>query len=153
MKAFNILVSPVTTRTEKIESGAYPEGKILLSLEKIHTNGTSEEVVDNLRSCGYEAVISSHIGESFRNAAYEKGLLPVQVTEEFVENLSGENGTGSPEVMIDLEKQLITNKTNGEWGCFSINAHRKYCFLQGLAYSDKMQPSLDDIHTFYLLRG
>jgi 3-isopropylmalate/(R)-2-methylmalate dehydratase small subunit len=51
-------------------------------------------------------------------------------------------------LIVDLEKQLITNDTTGESENFEINAHKKNCLLQGLDDIDYLLSRKDKIEAY-----
>ena len=60
-------------------------------------------------------------------------VLPIVVSEIFLQNLF-ECIEQNPETVVEvnLPKQTVTNKINGEKERFEINGYKKYCLMNGL---------------------
>lgn len=108
------------------------QGKILVAGKNFGCGSSREHAAWAIYGAGFKAVVSSFFADIFRNNALNNGLLPVQVSEEFLCRLL-EQVTKNPatQVQISLEDQTITLLTTGEQESFDINPYKKECLLKG----------------------
>lgn len=84
---------------------------VLVARQNFGCGSSREHAVWAISQWGFRAVLSPHVGATpgyadiFRNNSYKNGLLPVELSEEFINRLF-EAGTG--EVTVDLEQQQVT---------------------------------------------
>ena len=79
---------------------------------------------------GFKVIVSSFFADIFKGNALNNGLLPVQVTEEYLKKLIvhlEENPTS--EVIVNLEEQTIESEIGN--ASFEIDAYKKTCLLNG----------------------
>jgi 3-isopropylmalate/(R)-2-methylmalate dehydratase small subunit len=82
---------------------------------------------------GFRAVISSFFADIFRNNSLNNGLLPVVVSDKFLQNLLALVAKNPATVVrIDLFNQTLTIKDTGETVSFDINPWKKECMIKGL---------------------
>ena len=89
-------------------------------------------------------MISSFFADIFKNNALNNALLPVQVTDDFLQKifrLVGNNHK-SP-VTVDLPKQTVVLE-DGTSEIFEINAYKKSCMMNGYDDIDIAQPARRD---------
>lgn len=124
-------------------------GKILLAGKNFGSGSSREHAVWAVYDYGFRAVVSSFFADIFRNNALNNGLLPVIVTEKFLQNLLGKVQK-NPEtiVRIDVENQLITVPSTGESHSFEINPYKKECLIKGLDDIDYLLSLKDLIASF-----
>ena len=82
---------------------------------------------------GFRVVISSFFADIHKNNELNNFVLPVQVSEDFLQELFA-TITANPktEVEVDLPKQTVTNLTTGHSEHFDINGYKKHCLMNGL---------------------
>jgi 3-isopropylmalate/(R)-2-methylmalate dehydratase small subunit len=108
-------------------------GKILIAGKNFGSGSSREHAVWAIYDYGFRAVVSSFFADIFKNNALNNGLLPVVVTEKFLNSLLDLiQKKHESLVRIDLEKQLITILTTEESFRFEINPYKKECLLKGL---------------------
>jgi 3-isopropylmalate/(R)-2-methylmalate dehydratase small subunit len=88
---------------------------------------------------GFKAVVSSFFADIFKNNALNNGLLPVTVSDNFLQKIFQQNA--NTELIIDLEKQTIkisgfteVSPLGGDLEgaeTFEINPYKKECMLNG----------------------
>jgi len=107
-------------------------GSILVTGKNFGSGSSREHAAWSIHDYGFKAVVSSFFADIFKNNALNNGLLPVQVSEGFLEKIFNaidqEPGTL---LRIDLEEQEITLLVTGESEQFEINAYKKECLLKG----------------------
>lgn len=125
------------------------QGKILVAGKNFGCGSSREHAAWAIYGAGFKAVVSSFFADIFRNNALNNGLLPVQVSEEFLCRLL-EQVTKNPatQVQIRLEDQTITLLTTGEQESFDINPYKKECLLKGYDDVDFLMSIHDKIEEY-----
>ncbi len=78
---------------------------------------------------GFRAVVSSFFADIFKNNALNNGVLPVQVSDEFLEEIFR---LGNRSVLtINLEDKTITIDETGRHEHFDIDEYKRTCMLNG----------------------
>jgi len=126
-------------------------GKILVAGKNFGCGSSREHAAWALKDYGFDAVVSSFFADIFKNNALNNFLLPVQVSDEFLQQLF-ETIRQNPasEIVIDLKKQSITNVATGEQAFFDINLYKKTCFINGYDDIDYLLSIRSDIEAFEL---
>ncbi|WP_228852482.1 3-isopropylmalate dehydratase small subunit [Aegicerativicinus sediminis] len=108
------------------------DGSILVAGNNFGCGSSREHAAWALVGYGFKVVLSSFFADIFRGNALNNGLLPVQVSEGFLDNLF-ETIKKNPEteLKVNLEDQTVsiigTNKTES----FDIDAYKKTCMING----------------------
>jgi 3-isopropylmalate/(R)-2-methylmalate dehydratase small subunit len=107
-------------------------GKILLAGKNFGCGSSREHAAWAIQDAGFDAVVSSFFADIFKGNALNNGLLPVQVSDDFLQQLFTAVSTDpQSKVAIDLEKQTITLLTTGKQESFEINPYKKSCLING----------------------
>lgn len=107
-------------------------GQILIAGRNFGCGSSREHAAWAIYGAGFKAVVSSFFADIFRNNALNNGLLPVQVTEEFLARLFAHiRKDPKTQVQIDLKSQTISLPATGESETFEISPYKKECLLQG----------------------
>jgi 3-isopropylmalate/(R)-2-methylmalate dehydratase small subunit len=124
-------------------------GKILVAGKNFGCGSSREHAAWALKDYGFDAVVSSFFADIFKNNALNNFLLPVQVSDDFLQHLF-ETIRQNPaaEVSIDLENQSITNVSTGEKAFFDINAYKKTCFINGYDDIDYLLNMREEIEAY-----
>jgi 3-isopropylmalate/(R)-2-methylmalate dehydratase small subunit len=124
-------------------------GKILVAGKNFGSGSSREHAVWAIYDFGFRAVVSSFFADIFKNNSLNNGLIPVVVSEKFLQDLL-DLIRKKPEtiVRIEVEKQLITILPSGESQTFEINAYKKECLMQGLDDIDYLLSMKDLIASF-----
>lgn len=107
-------------------------GKILVAGKNFGCGSSREHAAWAIQDAGFDAVISSFFADIFKGNALNNGLLPIQVSEDFLSSIFkavGINAT-SP-IEVDLENQMVTIIETGEKESFDINPYKKSCLING----------------------
>ena len=127
------------------------EGDILLAGKNFGCGSSREHAAWAIRDYGFRAVISSFFADIFRNNALNNGLLPVQVSQDFLDRLFRlREDDPQTEVIIDLEKQELSVPSAGIQAGFEVNAYKKYCLLNGYDDIDYLLSKQDEIVEYEL---
>ncbi|WP_291859711.1 3-isopropylmalate dehydratase small subunit [Marinilabilia sp.] len=107
-------------------------GQILVAGQNFGSGSSREHAAWAIVGYGFKAVVSSFFADIFKNNSLNNGLLPVQVSKEFLEVLfQSIEKDPKTKVVIDLENQKITLQPNGPSESFDINPYKKKCMLNG----------------------
>jgi 3-isopropylmalate/(R)-2-methylmalate dehydratase small subunit len=108
-------------------------GNILVAGRNFGCGSSREHAVWAIFDYGFKAVVSSFFADIFMNNSINNGLLPVKVTEPFLQKmLDIVQKNPDTKVRIDLEKQELNILNTGDSILFDINAYKKECMLKGL---------------------
>ena len=107
-------------------------GSILLAGKNFGSGSSREHAAWAIFDYGFRAVVSSFFADIFRNNALNNGLLPVQVTEQFLKAAISEvQANPGTLAEIDLARQTISIPSSGISEHFEINVYKKECLLNG----------------------
>ena len=104
-------------------------GAILVAAKNFGCGSSREHAAWSILDYGFKVVVSSFFADIFKNNALNNGVLPVTVSDAFLQQIftQGPNETLS----IDLAAQTITIDATGAVETFEINAYKKTCLLNG----------------------
>ena len=104
-------------------------GEILVAAKNFGCGSSREHAAWSIQDYGFKVVVSSFFADIFKNNALNNGVLPVTVTDAFLQQIFavGANDT----LTVDLEKQTITIDATGATEKFDINSYKKTCLLNG----------------------
>lgn len=121
-------------------------GEVLVAGKNFGSGSSREHAAWAIAGYGFKVVVSSFFADIFRNNALNNGILPVVVSEnfldEFFETSSKDSGTT---VTVNLEEQTIKNNSTGSVESFEINPYKKECLLKGLDDIDFLLSNKDSI--------
>ncbi|MBP7210003.1 MAG: 3-isopropylmalate dehydratase small subunit [Paludibacteraceae bacterium] len=107
-------------------------GQILVAGKNFGSGSSREHAAWAIAGYGFRVVVSSFFADIFKNNAMNNGVLPVVVSDTFLNNIfSAVKSDPQTKLTIDLENQVIINESNGEIEHFSINPYKKECFING----------------------
>lgn len=108
-------------------------GVILVAGKNFGSGSSREHAAWAIAGAGFRVVVSSFFADIHKNNELNNFVLPVVVTEPFLQKLfeSIENDHQT-QVKVDLPNQTITNLATGESEHFEINSYKKHCLMNGL---------------------
>jgi 3-isopropylmalate/(R)-2-methylmalate dehydratase small subunit len=111
---------------------AYRKAKILIAGRNFGCGSSREHAPWALDNFGIRCVIAPDFADIFFNNASKNGMLLIKLPQAVCDELTkdAENGANAT-FTIDLEKQEIV-RPDGQIVKFEIDAHKKYCLLNGL---------------------
>ncbi len=122
------------------------KGEIFVAVKNFGCGSSLEHAAWSIADYGFRIVVSSFFADIFKNNALNNGLLPVQVSESFLQKIFGQpNGTI---LTINLENQTITIDSTKEQERFEINTYKKTCLLNGYDDIDYLLSNREDIEAF-----
>lgn len=129
------------------------DGTILVAGRNFGCGSSREHAAWALYDYGFRAVVSSFFADIFRGNALNNGLLPVQVSEDFLHDIfSAIEQDPQATFTIDLEQQQFTIDATGQSTDFEIDAYKKHCLLNGQDDIDFLLSIKDKIETYEQLR-
>ena len=115
-------------------------GKILVGGKNFGSGSSREHAAWAIYDYGFRCVVSSFFADIFRNNCLNIGVLPVQVSPEFLQQIfSAIEAESNSTLTVDLPNQKITIDSTAASETFDINPYKK----------DNMTNGFDDID--YLL--
>lgn len=107
-------------------------GSILIAGDNFGCGSSREHAAWAIVGYGFKVVVSSFFADIFKGNALNNGLLPVQVSKDFLEHLLKEV-TSNPEtlVKVNLEQQTISSEGNDLSETFAIDPYKKTCMING----------------------
>jgi 3-isopropylmalate/(R)-2-methylmalate dehydratase small subunit len=124
-------------------------GKILVSGKNFGSGSSREHAAWSIYDYGFRVVVSSFFADIFKGNALNNGLLPVQVSPEFLaEIFAAIDADPNTEVEVSLDEQKITLKASGKSESFEINSYKKECLKKGYDDIDYLLSLKDKIAAF-----
>lgn len=124
-------------------------GKILIGGRNFGSGSSREHAAWALYDYGFRCVVSSFFADIFRNNGINVGLLPVQVSEAFLDKIfRAIEADPKTEIEINLPDQKITILSTGEAESFDINGYKKNNLMNGYDDIDYLQAMKEDIRSF-----
>src|SRR5579863_5602887 len=118
-------------------------GKILVAAKNFGCGSSREHAAWAIKDYGFDVVVSSFFADIFKNNALNNFLLPVTVSESFLQKIfAAIRKDPATQIAVDLEAQTI-RLPSGESETFEINNYKKTCLLNGY----------DDIDYLLSIRG
>ena len=108
-------------------------GCILVAGKNFGSGSSREHAAWAIAGYGFRVVISSFFADIHKNNELNNFVLPVQVSEDFLEELfQTVQNDPKTQVKVDLPNQTVTNLSTGRQETFEINAYKKHCLINGL---------------------
>ena len=125
------------------------EAKVLVAGKNFGCGSSREHAAWAIVDYGFRAVVSSFFADIFKNNALNNGLLPVQVSEEFLEKIFDEHKkNANVEVVINLPEKSICIKGTEYKENFPIGEYKKHCLENGLEDIDYLITTKEIIEKF-----
>ena len=125
------------------------KGKILVAAKNFGCGSSREHAAWAIKDAGFDVVVSSFFADIFKNNALNNFLLPVTVSDEFLQKIfAAVEKNPATEIEVNLEKQSITIPSTGETETFNINFYKKTCLLNGYDDIDYLLSMKNEIETF-----
>lgn len=129
-------------------------GTILIAGDNFGCGSSREHAAWALADYGLKVIVSSYFADIFKGNALNNGLLPVQVSPEYLkELLAVVQSEPATEILVNLEEQYIAIKGSDKKEPFEIDAYKKLCLLNGYDDIDFLISKKDKIEEFELRLG
>jgi 3-isopropylmalate/(R)-2-methylmalate dehydratase small subunit len=124
-------------------------GSILVGGKNFGSGSSREHAAWAIYDAGFKVVVSSFFADIFKGNALNNGLLPVQVSPEYLEEIFETiEKDNKASFTVNLEAQTFTNNSTGSVFSFEINAYKKECLLNGYDDIDYLVAMKDEIEAF-----
>ncbi|HBK83323.1 MAG TPA: 3-isopropylmalate dehydratase small subunit [Flavobacterium sp.] len=108
------------------------EGKILVAGKNFGCGSSREHAAWALQDYGFDVIISSFFADIFKGNALNNGILPIQVSDEFLNDIFEIVYKNPLETLtVDLENQKVTIEATQRSENFEINPYKKTCLING----------------------
>lgn len=122
---------------------------ILLTGKNFGCGSSREHAAWAIHDYGFRVVVSSFFADIFKNNALNNGLLPVQVSDKFLQALFNAVAQDSEQkIIVNLESQLVSIEGSDATEPFVINSYKKHCLLNGLDDIDYLISKMNVIKEF-----
>jgi len=137
------------------------KGKILVAGKNFGCGSSREHAAWAIKDAGFDVVVSSFFADIFKNNALNNFLLPVIVSDEFLQLIFETVGEDPlTEVTVSLEDQTIkisesskVPASGGDLGeAFDINGYKKTCLLNGYDDIDYLLNMKNEIELYETTR-
>ena len=124
-------------------------GRILVAGKNFGCGSSREHAVWAIYDYGFRAVVSSFFADIFKNNCLNIGVLPVQISEDFLDEIFSEvERDNNSQFEINLPKQSISIISNGQSENFNISKYKKENMMNGFDDIDYLVDRKEDIITF-----
>ena len=138
-------------KTDFVLNNNIYQGKILVGGHNFGSGSSREHAAWAVYDYGFRCVISSFFADIFRNNCLNIGVLPVQVSSEFLTKIFEViQNNPSTQLTVDLHKQNITISSSGKSESFDINDYKKNNMLNGYDDIDYLSNIKSEIEEFAL---
>jgi len=124
-------------------------GKILVGGKNFGSGSSREHAAWAVYDYGFRCVVSSFFADIFKNNCLNIGVLPVQVTPGFADEIfKAIEKDPQTALKVDLPNQTITLLASGKSESFEINDYKKGNMLNGFDDIDYLMSMGDQISEF-----
>jgi 3-isopropylmalate/(R)-2-methylmalate dehydratase small subunit len=116
-------------KTDFILNNANYSGEILVAGKNFGCGSSREHAAWSILDYGFRIVVSSFFADIFKNNALNNGVLPVVVSDAFLDKIFQQDNKAT--LTVNLQEQTITIDNTGEKEQFEINNYKKTCLLNG----------------------
>lgn len=125
------------------------KGKILVGGKNFGSGSSREHAAWAVYDYGFRCVVSSFFADIFKNNCLNIGVLPVQISPEFLEKIfAAVYENPETELEVNLPEQTITLLATGESEKFDINSYKKGNMLNGFDDIDYLKSMTSEIEAF-----
>ncbi len=129
-----------------LNQGVY-SGTILVGGKNFGSGSSREHAAWAIYDHGFKVVVSSFFADIFKANALNNGLLPVQISEAFLQKLfKAMEKEPTVKINVNLQSQTITLVSTGESEKFDINPYKKECLVNGyddIDYLLNLKPKIE----------
>ncbi|MCA5003789.1 3-isopropylmalate dehydratase small subunit [Sphingobacterium bovistauri] len=124
-------------------------GQVLVAGKNFGCGSSREHAAWAIDDYGFKVVVSSFFADIFKGNALNNGVLPITVTEEFLEKIFAQVFIdANAQLVVDLEAETLTIAATGESFQFEINPYKKSCLINGYDDIDFILSHTDEIKSF-----
>lgn len=124
-------------------------GNILIGGKNFGSGSSREHAGWSIYDYGFRVVVSSFFADIFKGNCLNLGILPVQVSEEFLQDIFAEiDNNNEAEFKVDLDNQEFIIVSSGKKTSFDIDPYKKTCLQNGYDDIDYILSIKDKIVTY-----
>lgn len=140
-----------TPKKDFILNNPVYSGKILVGGKNFGSGSSREHAAWAIYDYGIRCVVSSFFADIFKNNSLNIGILPVQVSPEFLAKIfNAVDADPNTELEVNLPEQKICIIKTGEKETFEINSYKKHNMLNGFDDIDYLLRMKNDIQSFVM---
>ena len=125
------------------------KGQILVGGKNFGSGSSREHAAWAIYDYGFRCVISSFFADIFRNNCLNIGVLPIKVSEGYLNNLFEEIYKNPQTIIIvDLSSQIVKLEDKNMESSFEINAYKKNNLINGFDDIDYLLDMKQEIKDF-----
>ena len=121
-------------------------GQILVAGKNFGSGSSREHAAWSLLDFGFKIIVSSFFADIFKNNALNNGVLPVVVSDSFLQKIFQQDKDST--LTINVQEQTITIDATGEKETFEINNYKKTCLINGYDDIDYLLSVKEEIEAF-----
>jgi len=130
------------------------KGRILVAGRNFGCGSSREHAAWAISDYGFDVVVSSFFADIFKGNALNNGLLPVQVSEDFLHEIFTQVAKDpSTQLEVNLETETVTLPATGRSEQFEINAYKKACLINGYDDIDYILSHQKEIENYEATRA
>ena len=138
-----------TPKEDFVLNNSTYSGKILVGAKNFGSGSSREHAAWAIYDYGFRCVISSFFADIFRNNCLNIGVLPVQISPEFLEHIFAViDEDPRSTITVDLPNQKVTVDKTGSSEAFEINPYKKENMTNGFDDIDYLLNIKKDIKDF-----
>lgn len=138
-----------TPKKDFILNNPVYSGKILVGGKNFGSGSSREHAAWAIYDYGFRCVVSSFFADIFKGNYLNIGVLPVQVSGEFLDKIfTAIEADPKTELEVNLPEQSITILATGESESFEINGYKKHNMLNGFDDIDYLQSMKKEVEAF-----
>lgn len=136
-------------KTDFVLNNPVYKGKILVAGKNFGCGSSREHAAWAIKDYGFDVVVSSFFADIFKNNALNNFLLPILVSEDFLQKIfDAVKKDNTAEVEVNLQEQFIKIVGTDLQETFDINAYKKTCLLNGYDDIDYLLSIKPEIEAF-----
>ena len=121
-----------TLKSDFVLNNPIYSGKILVGEHNFGSGSSREHAAWAVYDYGFRCVVSSFFADIFKNNCLNVGVLPVQVSSDFLKIIfQAVDKDPKTDLTVDLPSQRIMINSTGKSEFFNINSYKKENMLNG----------------------
>jgi 3-isopropylmalate/(R)-2-methylmalate dehydratase small subunit len=126
---------------------------ILVAGRNFGCGSSREHAAWALADWGFRVVVSSFFADIFRSNALNNGLIPVQVSNGFLEKIFEYSNNNKGIILkINLMEKAISIPATGESENFEINSYKQNCLINGYDDIEYLASNLKEIEEYEVFK-
>ena len=129
-------------------------GSILVAGNNFGCGSSREHAAWAIKAYGFKFVVSSYFADIFKGNALNNGVLPVQVSPDYLQKLfQALELDAKQKITVDLENQEIKLEGSNIAEHFDIDPYKKTCLINGYDDIDFLKSKLEAIQKYEARRA